>query len=495
MKYLVMECHTGFAVLMDEESRFHKAANMHYEVGQTVTNPVLLTDDRGISVKKNTIMKIAAAAACLLMISGVGIRYYLTHRAAESVVMVIEETQYEMQLNRSGEVIRVLSSSGGQTVEESFTVKPKSAADTVNELLKKQKNEKELADGDTVEVIIEAENELTLEACKSDLKSEAAKLHLNADVQERGQHGKKHTGEQTEKPAETTTEAAVTDRAAVSEKPSSVPASGTGTEPARSELSGSRTVPHPELTAPNPPEKPESGTAPKHTLPEPANGTKPEHANGTKPEHANSTKQEPAVRPGGQTVPTEPEKPAEDPALPNPENDKKPENPKENVPKQGQENPSEQPAENPSAGNTWKRYQSPLTPPHPEEKERPDAPGHLPVREDGERILPEKPAALPAAEPLKPENTEIPAKPAETVQPEATAEPVRTENAAHPVKPEEEIAPKENEMPEAEHAVKPEEPVMSAEPEEPVRPENPEEKDITEQPEHPAEPRIIEIKP
>jgi len=33
MKYIVMECHEGYAVLMDEESRFVNAANMHYEVG------------------------------------------------------------------------------------------------------------------------------------------------------------------------------------------------------------------------------------------------------------------------------------------------------------------------------------------------------------------------------------------------------------------------------------------------------------------------------
>ena len=42
MKYMVMECHTGYAVLLDEEGRFWKAADLHYEVGQTVENPVLM---------------------------------------------------------------------------------------------------------------------------------------------------------------------------------------------------------------------------------------------------------------------------------------------------------------------------------------------------------------------------------------------------------------------------------------------------------------------
>ena len=41
MSYLVMECHPGYAVLLDEAGRFVRAANLRYEVGQTVCNPVL----------------------------------------------------------------------------------------------------------------------------------------------------------------------------------------------------------------------------------------------------------------------------------------------------------------------------------------------------------------------------------------------------------------------------------------------------------------------
>ena len=34
MSYVVMECHPGYVVLLDEEGRFLKAANLRYEVGQ-----------------------------------------------------------------------------------------------------------------------------------------------------------------------------------------------------------------------------------------------------------------------------------------------------------------------------------------------------------------------------------------------------------------------------------------------------------------------------
>ena len=42
MKYIVMECHEAYAILMDEESRFFHAANLHYSVGQTVSAPILM---------------------------------------------------------------------------------------------------------------------------------------------------------------------------------------------------------------------------------------------------------------------------------------------------------------------------------------------------------------------------------------------------------------------------------------------------------------------
>lgn len=38
MKYLVMECHEAYAVVLDDEGRFLKVANLHYEVGDSLTS-------------------------------------------------------------------------------------------------------------------------------------------------------------------------------------------------------------------------------------------------------------------------------------------------------------------------------------------------------------------------------------------------------------------------------------------------------------------------
>ena len=42
MKYLVMETHPAYAVVLDERGRFLKTANLHYQVGQTVQDVVEL---------------------------------------------------------------------------------------------------------------------------------------------------------------------------------------------------------------------------------------------------------------------------------------------------------------------------------------------------------------------------------------------------------------------------------------------------------------------
>ncbi len=70
MKYMVMECHLSYAVVLDEEGRFLKVANRHYEVGQTVTDIIEMKIPESAPPKQKISRKIysaAAIAACLLL--------------------------------------------------------------------------------------------------------------------------------------------------------------------------------------------------------------------------------------------------------------------------------------------------------------------------------------------------------------------------------------------------------------------------------------------
>lgn len=69
MKYMVLECHPGYAVVLDEEGAFLKVANRRYEVGQLVADVEPMEAPAG-KRRKPWISALAAAAACLALVLG-----------------------------------------------------------------------------------------------------------------------------------------------------------------------------------------------------------------------------------------------------------------------------------------------------------------------------------------------------------------------------------------------------------------------------------------
>lgn len=75
MKYLIMECHKAYAIVMDEKGRFLKAANLNYEVGQKVTSIVEMKLQENTSEKSSfrffssrRLAGLSSLAACLFLV-------------------------------------------------------------------------------------------------------------------------------------------------------------------------------------------------------------------------------------------------------------------------------------------------------------------------------------------------------------------------------------------------------------------------------------------
>ncbi len=68
MKYLVMECHPGYAVVMDENGRILRSANQNFQVGQTVEAIVVMQESKSFPTKR-VLGQLAATAACLCLIA------------------------------------------------------------------------------------------------------------------------------------------------------------------------------------------------------------------------------------------------------------------------------------------------------------------------------------------------------------------------------------------------------------------------------------------
>ncbi|MBR4626328.1 MAG: hypothetical protein IKO47_01240 [Ruminococcus sp.] len=181
MKYIVMECHKGYAVLMDEDSAFVKAANLNYEVGQTVTTPVLMESEEGRSRRKNRIiMSVAAAAACLTIICGTGYHYYSVNYKTHSTVIISSNAGVKLYLNKKDKVIKIESMTPeGEAVLSDYSGKGKDKNDAVSDIVGISKSKGYIADGDTVSVYIPD----TDSSFSNEIKQDLAVMHLNADVQ------------------------------------------------------------------------------------------------------------------------------------------------------------------------------------------------------------------------------------------------------------------------------------------------------------------------
>lgn len=71
MKYLVMECHSSYVVVMDEKGRFIKAANLSYEEGQKIEEILPMRESRpGIGLQRNFLAAVAAAACICFLLLG-----------------------------------------------------------------------------------------------------------------------------------------------------------------------------------------------------------------------------------------------------------------------------------------------------------------------------------------------------------------------------------------------------------------------------------------
>lgn len=185
MSYIVMECHPAYVILMDEASNFVKAANLHYTVGQTVTDPILM--EQTVTQNKPNIRMIlgtiAAAAACLTLVSVGGYRYYAKNLKTESVVMISTEAQFRMGVNRKGEVVYIESEDEyGSEILETYDGKGKDSMTVANELLEIEKAKGYLNDGDTFDMYISADDSESYDALKTDFEKEISELNLNVHV-------------------------------------------------------------------------------------------------------------------------------------------------------------------------------------------------------------------------------------------------------------------------------------------------------------------------
>ena len=178
MNYMVMECHPSYAVLLDEEGRFLKAANLHYKTGQIVHDPVLMKEE---PAKQRNLMRwarsgMAAAAACFLLL--IGFNYYQNNVVSYSSIYLTINPEVQMELNRKGSVVRLDGiNEDGEALLEGYDGKGKDKVTVTDELIDRAIEMGFLSEGGQISFSIDAPDDALIQKYGEELQTEVLK-HL-----------------------------------------------------------------------------------------------------------------------------------------------------------------------------------------------------------------------------------------------------------------------------------------------------------------------------
>ena len=182
MSDLVMECHPGYAVLLDEDGRFLKAANLRYEVGQTVYDPVLMkeTAERQRHTMRWISSGIAAIAACFLLFFG--IHYYQKYLQPYSSIYLTINPTVQMDLNRQGTVVRLTGiNEDGKALLEGYDSKGKDKVTVADELIDRAIEMGFLSEGGQVSFSIDSPDDALFQEYGTELRTKVTE-HLDGRI-------------------------------------------------------------------------------------------------------------------------------------------------------------------------------------------------------------------------------------------------------------------------------------------------------------------------
>lgn len=216
MKYIVMECHRSYAVVLAEDGRFLTVANLRYEVGQTVTrvvemldSPLIIEDygkednscDNGIATdtfdendskrseviqlqdkkKQQSVTKrrsrswmtgLTAMAACMVVAVTSMVTMVNLNRATYGSVYMTINPEVRIDVNRKNVVVGVDGlNADGDLLVEGYSYKKKQLDPVMDELVDRAIEFGYLSDGGQITVSLDAEDVEWVETQSTEIKA------------------------------------------------------------------------------------------------------------------------------------------------------------------------------------------------------------------------------------------------------------------------------------------------------------------------------------
>ena len=157
MKYLVMETHPAYAVVLDEEGRFLKAANLRYQVGDTVGHIVELRQP----VKKarapwRSMAGVAGLAACLCLVF---FGYYQPNFIPYGTLRIQINPDVEMTVSRTERVLALEGlNADGEALIDGYDFAGKDREAAAEDLVERAIDLGYLSGGDTVSITVTSDD-------------------------------------------------------------------------------------------------------------------------------------------------------------------------------------------------------------------------------------------------------------------------------------------------------------------------------------------------
>ena len=119
MKYLVMECHPGYAVVLSQDGRFIKTANLNYDVGETVSDIIIMD-----SKPKNRLRRLFILIAALLCAALAALAVWYYALAPAGTISLAVNPKVTITVNRLFYVLSAegLNDDGRRLVDEESTL-------------------------------------------------------------------------------------------------------------------------------------------------------------------------------------------------------------------------------------------------------------------------------------------------------------------------------------------------------------------------------------
>jgi len=146
---------------MDENALFVRAANLGYEVGQTVKNPILeeISEKHGRNIIIYRVL--ASAAACFALVTGLFV-YQRNYAVYSTITISASADEICLRVNRKGEVLTAESINSDTQLLENYDPHGKDKITAAEEIVQKAISMGCINDGDTVSFYIDTpENDYT----------------------------------------------------------------------------------------------------------------------------------------------------------------------------------------------------------------------------------------------------------------------------------------------------------------------------------------------